>query len=207
MKKPFQMPLNGKSLCRQATANKTKETNKTLLLCQIRQSTGGICIVYTMAIVLEFPPESLVGLVTSYFASITVLCVLPQRKEVDTMAKRRANGEGSLRKRKDGRWEGRYTAGTDSVTGKAIVKSVLGKTQAEVKEKMKKAIAESESLDVKRSGMYTVGEWMDLWYEVYAKPRIRESTAVYYKMFIDTHIRPNRNTISTPAIPTCSPRR
>ena len=106
------------------------------------------------------------------------------------MAKRRANGEGSLRKRKDGRWEGRYTAGTDPVTGKAIIKNVLGKTQAEVKEKLKKAIAESGELDIKRSGMYTVGEWMDLWYEVYAKPRIRESTAVYYKMFIDTHIRP-----------------
>jgi len=27
------------------------------------------------------------------------------------MAKKRANGEGSIRKRKDGRWEGRYTAG------------------------------------------------------------------------------------------------
>ncbi len=106
------------------------------------------------------------------------------------MAKRRANGEGSLRKRKDGRWEGRYTAGTDPVTGKAIIKNVLGKTQAEVKEKLKKAIAESGELDIKRSGMYTVGEWMDLWYEVYAKPRIRESTSVYYKMFIDTHIRP-----------------
>ena len=26
------------------------------------------------------------------------------------MAKKRANGEGSIRKRKDGRWEGRYTA-------------------------------------------------------------------------------------------------
>lgn len=106
------------------------------------------------------------------------------------MAKRRANGEGNIRKRKDDRWEGRYTAGTDPVTGKAIVKNVLGKTQTEVKEKLKKAIAESENLDIKRSGMYTAGEWMDLWYEVYAKPRIRESTAVYYKMFIDTHIRP-----------------
>lgn len=62
------------------------------------------------------------------------------------MAKRRANGEGSLRKRKDGRWEGRYTAGTDPVTGKAIIKNVLGKTQAEVKEKLKKAIAESTAV-------------------------------------------------------------
>lgn len=71
------------------------------------------------------------------------------------MAKRRANGEGSLRKRKDGRWEGRYTAGTDPVTGKAIVKNVLGKTQAEVREKLKKAIAESENLDIKRSDVDT----------------------------------------------------
>ena len=36
------------------------------------------------------------------------------------MAKRRANGEGNLRKRKDGRWEGRYTAGHDPETGKAM---------------------------------------------------------------------------------------
>ena len=26
------------------------------------------------------------------------------------MTKRRANGEGNIRKRSDGRWEGRYTA-------------------------------------------------------------------------------------------------
>ena len=32
------------------------------------------------------------------------------------MAKKRANGEGNIRKRKDGRWEGRYTAGYDSET-------------------------------------------------------------------------------------------
>ena len=56
------------------------------------------------------------------------------------MAKRRANGEGSIRKRKDGRWEGRYTAGRDPATGKAIYKNVLGKTQAEVKAKLKQAI-------------------------------------------------------------------
>ena len=36
------------------------------------------------------------------------------------MPKRRANGEGNIRKRKDGRWEGRYTAGYDPETGKRI---------------------------------------------------------------------------------------
>lgn len=52
------------------------------------------------------------------------------------MPKRRANGEGNIRKRKDGRWEGRYTAGYDA-NGKAITKNVLGRTQAEVKEKLR----------------------------------------------------------------------
>ena len=40
------------------------------------------------------------------------------------MAKRRANGEGSIRKRSDGRWEGRYTVGYDPETGKQKFKNV-----------------------------------------------------------------------------------
>ena len=67
------------------------------------------------------------------------------------MAKKRANGEGNIRKRKDGRWEGRYTAGYDEKTGKRLIKNVLGKTQAEVKEKLAKAVAEAETVDVRRA--------------------------------------------------------
>ena len=37
------------------------------------------------------------------------------------MAKKRANGEGNIRKRSDGRWEGRYTAGYHPETGKRII--------------------------------------------------------------------------------------
>ena len=66
------------------------------------------------------------------------------------MAKKRANGEGNIRKRKDGRWEGRYTAGYDPDTGKRIIKNVLGKTQAEVKEKLAQAMESIEDLDVVR---------------------------------------------------------
>ena len=62
------------------------------------------------------------------------------------MAKRRANGEGNIRKRADGRWEGRYTAGHDPVTGKQIFKNVLGKSQAEVKEKLTAAIRETAAI-------------------------------------------------------------
>ena len=106
------------------------------------------------------------------------------------MAKKRANGEGNIRKRKDGRWEGRYTAGYDEKTGKRIIKGVLGKTQAEVKEKLAKAVAEAETVDVRRADEYTLGTWLQTWYELYAKPHLRFSTAEYYRRGIELHITP-----------------
>ena len=107
------------------------------------------------------------------------------------MAKKRANGEGSIRKRKDGRWEGRYTAGHDPETGKPIYRNVLGKTQSEVKEKLKTAIQETQSLDFSKTGQYTVGQWMDVWYENYAKIKVRPSSHQTYKGYIENHIKPN----------------
>ena len=107
------------------------------------------------------------------------------------MAKKRANGEGSIRKRKDGRWEGRYTAGRDSETGKPIYKNVLGRTQSEVKEKLKTAIKATQSLDFSKTGQYTLGQWMDVWYENYAKIKVRPSSHQTYKGYIENHIKPN----------------
>ena len=80
------------------------------------------------------------------------------------MAKKRANGEGSIRKRKDGRWEGRYTAG-HTPEGKAIYRNVLGKTQAEVVEKVENGrvyTIEGNSGDSVRQNSYPIG-----YYEIY----------------------------------------
>ena len=107
------------------------------------------------------------------------------------MAKKRANGEGSIRKRKDGRWEGRYTAGHDPETGKAIYKNVLGRSQAEVKEKLRQAIGETQALDITKAGKYTVGEWMEVWFQDYAKIKVRPSSHQTYQGYIHNHIRPN----------------
>ena len=106
------------------------------------------------------------------------------------MAKRRANGEGNIRKRKDGRWEGRYTAGYDPETGKRIIKNVLGKTQAEVKEKLKLAVEDNRKIDVAKGQNFTLAPWALLWLANYAKPSIRESTAEYYRNYIEKHIVP-----------------
>ena len=107
------------------------------------------------------------------------------------MAKRRANGEGNLRKQKDGRWEGRYTAGRAPETGRAIYKNVLGKTQAEAKAKLKQAIEEAKGLDTAKVGRYTVGQRMKVWFEHYAKIKVRPSSHQTYRGYIDNHIKPN----------------
>ena len=106
------------------------------------------------------------------------------------MAKKRANGEGSIRKRSDGRWEGRYTAGYNNKTGKRIIKNVLGKTQAECKAKLTKAMEDCKSLDVSRVDEYTVAAWLRTWFELYAKPHIRPSTMNYYRRNIEQHVTP-----------------
>ena len=111
------------------------------------------------------------------------------------MPKRRANGEGNIRKRKDGRWEGRYTVGHDPETGKAIIKNVLGKTQAEVKEKLKKAIEENVGIDYGRAKTYTVGSWLEVWMENYARVKLRPSTFKTSQGFLKNHIKPQIGSI------------
>lgn len=55
--------------------------------------------------------------------------------------RKRVSGEGTYKKRKDGRWEAQYTVHTPSGTKR---KSVYGRTKDEVAMKLRKAIAASE---------------------------------------------------------------
>jgi len=122
------------------------------------------------------------------------------------MSKRRARGEGSLRKRSDGRWEGRYTAGRDEQTGKLIYKNVLARTQAECKAKLREAVrnvqqgndtpapkpAQKRAAEtVQPAKQLTVGEWLQTWYELYSKPNLRPTTQEYYGNFIKYHLVPH----------------
>ncbi|WP_455582851.1 tyrosine-type recombinase/integrase [Dysosmobacter sp.] len=111
------------------------------------------------------------------------------------MAKRRANGDGSIRKRSDGRWEGRYTVGRDPATGKAIYKNVLGKTQAETKQKLKAAMEASAEIDYQKCRDYTVETWVTTWLENYAKLNVRPSSYLSYQGFLKNHIKPQLGSI------------
>ena len=106
---------------------------------------------------------------------------------------RRAKGEGCIRLRKDGRWEGKYTAGCDLLTGKSIIKSVYAKTKKECAVKMAKAIQDNKTPYFKYGKGQddcTVAEWCRVWFETYEKQTLRISTQEGYQNVIENHIIP-----------------
>lgn len=72
----------------------------------------------------------------------------------------------------------------------------MGKTLAEVKAKLKQAIQENAEVDSLKAAQYTVGQWMDIWFENYAKIKVRPSSHQTYRGYIDNHVKPNIEKIS-----------
>lgn len=106
------------------------------------------------------------------------------------MPKRRGNGEGTISKRKDGRWEGKVTIEYDPASGKTKRLTFYGRTRQEVAEKITKALAEiQQGTFVKPTGE-TLGEWLDTWLEQYKRPAVRPTTYDSYKYLVETHIKP-----------------
>ena len=99
------------------------------------------------------------------------------------MAKKRANGEGTIRLRNDGRWEGLYTIDYKR-------KSTYGKTQDEVRKKLNKIQNDIDNGLYIKNDNITVGAWLDEWLEVYAKPTVKLSTYGSYETYIRGHIKP-----------------
>jgi integrase len=94
---------------------------------------------------------------------------------------KRSNGEGSVVKRKDGRWCAAYTAG-----GKR--KYLYGKTRKEVVGKLKDTLAESD-------GAYypdiEVEDYLTRWLEDSVKESVRASTHERYESVCRVHIVPH----------------
>lgn len=106
------------------------------------------------------------------------------------MAKRRQNGKGMLRERKDGRWEGRVVIGYDE-KGLPKTKNVLAKTKTECMEKLEKLSEEYGTVGNRCKPDMPFGKWIEFWYENYCKPSIRETTKVCYEGRIYNHIIPS----------------
>lgn len=102
---------------------------------------------------------------------------------------RTAAGSGSIRQRTDGRWEARFSLGSDPGTGKQLRKSVYGATQKEVRQKMTQAIAAFDNGNYFEPSKLTLGEWLDIWLSEYMGDK-KYSTVKHYKAQVATHIKP-----------------
>ena len=85
------------------------------------------------------------------------------------MAKRGAKGAGNIRKRtitRNGKqytyWEGRVTVDIDPITGKQVQRTITGKTQKEVAQKMREIAVEVDQKTYKAPCKLTLGEWLDI---------------------------------------------
>ena len=109
---------------------------------------------------------------------------------------RAASGSGTIRQKtvnKNGKsyvyWEARYTEGYDPGTGKQIQRSVTGKTQKEVAQKLRQVTAELDQGAYLSPDRMTVNEWLDIWVSDYlgnTKPHTKKS----YQSIIKNHINP-----------------
>ena len=104
------------------------------------------------------------------------------------MSKRRKQGEGTLRKRADGRWEARVVIGYDE-KGNPITKNVTAMEKGECLEKLERL---KEKCGVQLTGKVKAemafGDWLDFWYQQYAKQTLRPTTQSGYENMIYNHI-------------------
>ena len=98
--------------------------------------------------------------------------------------KRRCNGDGTIRQRSDGRWEGRYV-GTD---GKQH--SVYGRTKTACREALKRKQAEVTTGIWLEPSKITVADWLDTWLEHYCA-HIKVTTLANYKRFVRSYFKPS----------------
>lgn len=76
------------------------------------------------------------------------------------MSKKRPSGDGLIRKRSDGRWEGRIIVGHKS-DGKPIYRSVFSKKQSELVTKLNQLKEQYSGTKLTEESLLTLGKWLD----------------------------------------------
>ena len=92
---------------------------------------------------------------------------------------KRPDGDGTIRKRTDGRWEGIIIIG-HKADGKPIRKSVFAPTQKELLPKLHQLIEDYRGVDLTEESSMTLGEWLDTWLDRYGRLNLRQSTIRSY---------------------------
>ena len=106
------------------------------------------------------------------------------------MANKRPDGDGLVRKRSDGRWEGRIIVGHKE-DGKPIFRSVFAKTQKELMDKLHRSIETFRGVELTENANLTLGAWLDKWLEERMRFTVRDSTLDGYRRLVKNYIKPH----------------
>ena len=96
---------------------------------------------------------------------------------------------GMVRKRKDGRWEGRVTVGYDPMSGKQIQKSVYGHTKSEARNKLSKIINEVDEGTYRDVERIKVNQWLDIWLDEFCGDK-KTLSMQKYRGTLNQDVRP-----------------
>lgn len=105
------------------------------------------------------------------------------------MSKRRPSGDGMVRKKDDGRWEGRIVIGHKE-NGDSIFRYIYAPTQKELTAKLRQEIIAYQGVDLTEDSKLTLNEWMDYWLDAIMAGTIRPSTLNGYRRYADLYIKP-----------------
>jgi integrase len=96
---------------------------------------------------------------------------------------KRGRGEGSIYRRKDGRWVGQY-----EVDGKR--RYIYGKSRKEVATKLTKAMADKDAGMVFDAGSLRVGDYLDGWLDS-IRDTLRKRTWIRHEEVVRLHLKPS----------------
>ena len=105
------------------------------------------------------------------------------------MAKRRPSGDGMVRKRDDGRWEGRIVIGHKK-NGDSIFRYLYADTQKELTAKLRQSIDAYQGVELTEQSRMTLSEWLDQWLDRRMAGTVRGDTLDGYRRDLDNHVKP-----------------
>ena len=104
------------------------------------------------------------------------------------MAKRRPAGDGMVRRRDDGRWEGRIVIGHRE-NGEPLFHHVYAKTQKALLDKLHQNIECYRDVELTEDSRMTLGQWLDRWLTEYKAGTVRPGTLEGYRRYIEYYIK------------------
>lgn len=105
------------------------------------------------------------------------------------MAKRRPSGDGMVRKRDDGRWEGRIVVGHRE-NGTPLFRYIHAKTQNELLDRLHRELELYRDVDLTEDSQMTLAAWLDRWLDEYMVNTVRSGTLASYRMYANSYIKP-----------------